>query len=132
MKQIKVANHSIYSDGFYTSKEMNFVKLYRGVRVNVEHCCEDDRYMHFSIRTRKTRTCIWKRECDEMKSLVFDDASCSIFCDFDTDPRNRSLHTLQFEECVYLELKENIPAFMAECGCRFVSESTDEGLRLSF
>ena len=132
MKQIMIANHSIYSDGFYTQQESNFIRLYKGVRVNVDNCCDDARHMHFSIRTRKKLTCIWKRGVDEMRSLVFDDTSCSIFCDFDTDPRNRSLHTLQFEECVYLELKENIPAFMAECGCSFLSESTDEGLRLSF
>lgn len=53
MKKIHIANYSIYSDGVYTSKELNFRKLYRGVRVNVDvdGSGGDSRFIHFSIRT---------------------------------------------------------------------------------
>lgn len=102
MKTIKVANYSVHSDGFYTSDEANFPKLYKGVRVNVDYN-GSSRHMHFSIRTTKTRTCIWKREHLEMRALIFDDASMSVTCDYDRTPKDKLPQTLTFKEEVYKE-----------------------------
>ena len=131
MKTIKIANYSIYTDGFYTAKEINFRKLYKGVRVNVDFA-EKSRYMHLSIRTTKTRTCIFKTCGEEMRALIFDDASMSVTCDFENKPNNKSPHTLMFKEEVYHELKELIPVFMKEGGARFESREEDNKLTLVF
>lgn len=126
MKSIKIANYSVYSDGWYNMSNVNFTKLYKGVRVNVDiNDQEDHKYIHFSIRTNKARTCIWKRSSEKMNALIFDDKANSITCDFENEPKNKCPHTLSFAEDVYNELKENIPAFMKECGVKF-SEKTDE------
>lgn len=120
MKNIKIANYSIYSDGEYNENEMNFIKLYKGIRVNIklgDDC--DSKYMHFSIRTKKVKDTIWKRSCEKMKSLIFDDNDFSITCDFDNKPNNKCKKTLFFDENVYNELKKNIPDYMDECGCKF-------------
>lgn len=134
MKSIQIANYSIYCDGFYTPEEINFRKLYKGVRVSVNEgdCGGDSRFIHFSIRTTKVRTCIWKRQSEEMKALVFDDQSNSVTCDFDKDPKNVSLHTLTFKEEVYLELKQNIPTYLEHCGVRFKKVEKRSNLMLLF
>ena len=131
MKTIKIANYSIYTDGCYTADEMNFPKLYKGVRVNVDYD-GSSRHMHFSIRTTKARTCIWKRASLEMRSLIFDDASMSVTCDYDRTPedeKHKVPQSLTFKEEVYQELKQLIPVFMKECGAQF--ECCDEGNKLT-
>ena len=119
MKTIKIANYSIYSDGWYDDTDGNFVKLYKGVRVNVNKSGDDPRYMHFSIRTTKVKNTIWKKENERMDSIVFSDADNSITCDYEDQKRKATPHTLAFEKPVYEELKENIPAYMKECGLAF-------------
>ena len=119
MKDIKICNYSVYSDGCFGSECLNFLKLYHGVRVSVDNRNGDSKYMHFSIRKKKTKDCIWKRGCERMDALVFDDESCSITCDFENEKENKTPHTLFFEDEVYFELKENIPLYMKECGCKF-------------
>lgn len=119
MKNIKIANYSVYSDGVYTEDEMNFIKLYKGVRVNVCFDGDDPKYMHFSIRTNKVKNTIWKRDYEKMNYLLFDDRDFSITCDFEKEPTNKSKKILEFDENVYKELKKNIPEFMLDCGCRF-------------
>lgn len=131
MKTIKIANYSIYTDGFYTADEMNFPKLYRGVRVNVDYN-GSAQYMHFSIRTTKTRTCIFKTITEKMRALVFDDVSMSVTCDFENKPKNKFPHTLTFKEEVYQELKQLIPVFMKECGAQFERRDEDNKLTLVF
>ena len=129
MKTIKIANYSIYTDGFYTADEMNFPKLYRGVRVNVDYN-GSAQYKHFSLRTTKTRTCIFKTITEKMRALVFDDVSMSVTCDYDRTPKDEKLpQTLTFKEEVYKELKQLIPVFMKECGAQF--ECHDEGSKLA-
>lgn len=130
MKTIKIANYSIYTDGSYTADEMNFEKLYKGVRVHVNYK-GSSRHMYFTIRTPKTRTCIWKREPLEMRALIFDDESKSVTCDYDRTPRDEKYFPkfLTFKEEVYQELKQLIPVFMKECGAQF--ECCDEGNKLT-
>lgn len=118
MKDIKVGNYSVYSDGFYGGCG-NFTKLYNGIRVSVDDDPADSRYMHFSIRTRKQKECIWKRGCEKMEAIVFTDSDFSVTCVFENEEKNKTPHTLRFSNEEYGELKENIPAYMEECGCRF-------------
>ncbi len=134
MKKIHIANYSIYSDGVYTSKELNFRKLYRGVRVNVDvdGGAGDSCFIHFSIRTAQARPCIWKRASEEMRALVFEDESSTVTCDFDNDPKNVSPHTLTFNEEVYEELKHNIPVYREHCGVKFKKVTEGNTLTLLF
>lgn len=132
MKTIKIANYSIYTDDGYSPAEMNFEKLYKGVRVLVDYN-GSSRFMYFAIRTPKTRTCIWKRSTQEMRALIFDDASMSVTCDYDRTPKDEKLpQTLTFKEEVYRELKELIPAFMKECGAQFECCEEENKLTLMF
>lgn len=130
MKTIKIANYSVYTNSGYSLDEMNFEKLYRGVRVLVDYN-GSSRFMYFAIRTAKTRTCIWKRSTQEMGALIFDDESMSVTCDYDRTPRDEKLFpkSLTFKEEVYQELKELIPVFMKECGAQF--ECCDEENKLT-
>lgn len=130
MKTIKIANYSIYTNGGYSIGEMNFEKLYKGVRVLVDYN-GSSRFMYFAIRTPKARTCIWKRSTQEMRALIFDDASMSVTCDYNRTPRDEKLFpkSLTFKEEVYQELKQLIPVFMKECGAQF--ECCEEGNKLT-
>lgn len=131
MKTIKVANYSVYSDGGYSLDEMNFEKLYKGVRVLVDYN-GSSRFMYFAIRTAKPHICIWKRSTQEMRALIFDDASMSVTCDYARTPKDEEYklpQTLTFKEEVYKELKQLIPVFMKECGAQF--ECHDEGSKLA-
>ena len=127
---MKVGQYSVYVNSPYPA---NFAKLYKGVTVVVDnHGNTDPKYVYLAIRTKKTMTCIWKRACERMDKLIFDDTSCSIECQFDKDPRNRCLHTLTFEPEVYEELKANIPDFIQEQNCTFTTEHTDTQTILVF
>lgn len=131
MKIIKIANYSVYTDCGYSPDEMNFEKLYKGVRVLVDYN-GSSRFMYFAIRTAKTRICIWKRSTQEMRALIFDDASMSVTCDYDRTPKDEEYKlpkSLTFKEEVYQELKELIPVFMKECGAQF--ECCDEENKLT-
>ena len=133
MKTIKIANYSIYTDDGYSPAEMNFEKLYKGVRVLVDYN-GSSRFMYLAIRTPKARTCIWKRSTQEMRALIFDDASMSVTCDYDRTPRDEKLFpkSLTFKEEVYQELKQLIPVFIKECGAQFECRDEDNKLILVF
>lgn len=122
MKEIQLDNHSVYFGFDAHNVCENFFKLYKGVKVscymNLEkNPKQESKFAYFSIRYKKD--IIWKRSVEPMKKLVFDDASCSIFCDFENLPENKSRKVLYFDKDVYEELKKNIPIFMWDQGCKF-------------
>lgn len=139
MKNILIANYSVYTDrSFYSPENSNFTKLYKGVRVTVENRkdCPDKnpKFVYFAIRTKKVKDTIWKLGREEMRRIVFDDNSCSIFCDRQKDPKNKSKDTLAFSPEVYSELKEKIPMFFKHQGWKgcFTVENKDGKMILEF
>ena len=116
MKDIKIAMHSAYIPGSVAPYSDAIRKLYKGIKVYVSVWNDS---VDFKIITKSLKVSLWKRACEPMKFLTFDDASLSVTCDFENEPKNKCPHTLQFEKEVYDELKENIPVFMKECGAKF-------------
>ena len=135
---IKIGNYSVYSNGWYPN---NFVKCYKGIRVNVRivHPFDDDkfedidsRFIKFSIRTKSADTYIWKSPSERMDRLVFDDRTLAITCDREKSPKNTSLDSITFKEDEYEELKENIPNFLRLNGCKFEVKDTEHSFELVF
>lgn len=108
--------YSAYISGSVAPYSDAIRKLYKGIKVYVSVWNDS---VDFKIITKSLKVSLWKRACEPMKSLVFDDANLSVTCDFENEPKNKCPHTLQFEKEVYDELKENIPVFMKECGAKF-------------
>lgn len=130
-KQNAVIKHySVYVNDSYSPM---FHKLYKGVIVRVTAVDDNPQCCWFSIRTKKTKTCIIKSPGEKMKSIIFNDSEHNITCDFDSLGKIKCPHTLVFEPEVYDELKSSIPEFMEECGVKpnEVVESLSE-LRLMF
>lgn len=127
---INLSHNCIFLDGACPA---NFLNLYKGITVVVDsnHGSIDPQYCHLAIRTRKTRTCIWKTRAERMDRLVFEDAITTITCDYEQNEKHAKVpKSLTLEEDVYNELKEELPRFMKICGCYHERVETPSGLEL--
>lgn len=77
---INLSPNCIFLDGACPA---NFRNLYKRIIVVVDsnHGSLDPQYCHLAIRTRKTRTCIWKTKAERMgeKSPFSEDSLNALF-----------------------------------------------------
>lgn len=129
-QDITIRNYSAYMKDEYSTM---FRKLYKGVVVRVSPEKNNPQFCWFTVKTKKQKDTIFKTPKEKMSSIVFNDVDCSITCNFERCEKNRGLNSLSFEKEVYDELKETIPLFMEECGCKPVDIIENESeLKLIF
>lgn len=122
------SSHSVYFEGEFSPF---FRKMYKGVIVNARGY---DGHGHFAIRKPEevpnNTWIMWKNDRERLHHLYFYDRGLSIRIDAEMD--NPSSRELTFDKDTYEDLKACIPPFLKRVKYKFTTESTDDGLTLTF
>ena len=122
------SSHSVYfEEGF----DLEFREQYKGVIVNARGYYG---HGHFAIRKPEmepnVKWIMWKNDRERLHHLYFNDRGLSIRIDAEMD--NPSSRELTFDKDTYEDLKACIPPFLKYVKYKFTTESTDDGLTLTF
>ena len=122
------SSHSVYFEAEYDDE---FRKQYKGVIVNARGY---DGHGHFAIRKPEMepnyKWIMWKNDREKLHHLYFSDRELSIR--IDAEMVNPSSRELTFDQATYEDLKACIPSFLKYVKYKFTTETTDDGLTLTF